>query len=232
MTHHDPAEGSFEAFKNSFAYGSRNDLNFKFLKGLSDDEAATFFQELLWKLGDALVDGEFDRLVEHVYDWQLRVYSGGEAKWTYDEGPFTPLAQPLSDSRLTLISSSGHFVAGEDPCPFGVVTMTQEEATDRILQFLKSEPQLSSVPFATPRDALRVRHPGYDTRAAAADPNVVFPLDRLQEMAEEGLIGELTPEAHSFVGACSQRRLLRETAPRWVASIRQQNPDAALLVPV
>lgn len=232
MMHHDPAEGSFEAFKNSFAYGSRNDLNFKFVKGLSDDEAATFFQELLWKLGDALVDGEFDRLVEHVYDWQVRTYSRGEAKWTYDEGPFKPLQKPVSASRLTLISSSGHFVAGEDPDPLGVATTTQEEATERILEFLKSEPQLSSVPITTPKRALRVRHPGYDIRAAAADANVVFPLERLRELEQEGVIGELAPQAYSFVGACSQRRLLHKTAPRWVASIRQQNPDAALLVPV
>ena len=45
---------TFESFKNSFSYGSRTDLNFKFLKTLSDEEAADFFQELLWKLGDSI----------------------------------------------------------------------------------------------------------------------------------------------------------------------------------
>lgn len=230
--HDEPAEGSFEAFKNSFSYGSRTDLNFKFLKALPDDEAATFLQELLWKLGDALADGAFDRVVEHVYRGQVRAYSDGEVKWTYEDGPFTPLTEPLSASRLVLISSSGHFVAGNDPHPLGVANMSQEEATERIVDFLRCEPQLSSIPVDTPGEALRVRHPGYDIRAAEADPNVVFPLERLWEMEAEGVIGELAPEAYSFVGACSQRRFLRKTLPGWVATIREQGADAALLVPV
>ncbi len=39
---HSPAESneSFAEFKNSFAYGARTDLNFKFLKNLSDADAA------------------------------------------------------------------------------------------------------------------------------------------------------------------------------------------------
>ena len=81
--------GSFEEFKKSFTYGSRNDLNFKFLAGLSDEDAATFFQELLWKLGDTLDDGSADRLIAHATTWQVRAYAG-ESSTAYDEGPFTP----------------------------------------------------------------------------------------------------------------------------------------------
>ena len=58
---------SFVEFKNSFSYGSRTDLNFKFLKALTPAEAADFFQELLWKLGDTLDDGQIGRLIDHVY---------------------------------------------------------------------------------------------------------------------------------------------------------------------
>ena len=53
---------TFEDFKNSFSYGSRSDLNFKFLKNLSDEDASHFLQEFLWKMGDALNDGDFSRL--------------------------------------------------------------------------------------------------------------------------------------------------------------------------
>jgi hypothetical protein len=38
---------TFAEFKTSFSYGSRTDLNFKFLKGLPEAEAAQFFQDLL-----------------------------------------------------------------------------------------------------------------------------------------------------------------------------------------
>ena len=160
--------GSFEEFKESFAYGSRNDLNFKFLAGLSDEDAATFFQELLWKLGDTLDDGSADRLIEHAYTWQVRAYAG-ESSTTYDEGPFPPLHKPLAESRIGLMASSGHFVEGHDPQPFGVANMSQEEACTRIMDFIRSDPRLSTIPAGTPREQLRARHGGYDVRGAQTD---------------------------------------------------------------
>ena len=45
--------------------------------------------------------------------------------------------------------------------------------TGRIMEFLKAPPQLSAIPTDTPATALRVRHGGYDVRAAQADANVV-----------------------------------------------------------
>lgn len=224
--HHD----SFAAFKNSFYYGSRSDMNFKFLKDLSDQDAGRFFQELLWKMGDSLDDGRVDRLAEHVYAWQVRGYAG-EGRFVYADGPFAPLRKPVAASRLALVTSSGHFVAGQDPKPFGVEDMTQQEAEARIFDFLKTEPQLSSIPSDTSRQQLRVRHGGYDIRGAQADPNVVFPLERLAELQQEGMIGELAPDAYSFVGACAQTRLLNHSGPQWVKVLQEQEVDIALLVP-
>ncbi len=227
----DSQRESFEEFRSSLAYGSRTDLNFKFLAGLSDEDAASFLQELLWKLGDVFNDGQLGRLVQHVYEWQVRAYSG-EGEWAYADGPFTPLRKPLSESRLVLLTSSGHFVEGDDPEPFGVKDMTQEEAAGRILEFIQSKPRLSSIVVGTPKEKLRVRHPGYDIRGAQADPNVVFPHEILLELEREGHIGELSREAYSFVGACSQKRLLKESGSEWVGMLQEQQIDAALLVPV
>ena len=230
MTTNGTHQESFEEFKQSFAYGSRTDLNFKFLKNLSTEAAAQFFQELLWKLGDSFDDGNFDRIVEHVYSGQVQAYSG-EGEWRYDDGPFTPVQKPLSVSRLALLTSTGHFVEGDDPEPFGIKNMTQAEAIERIDDFLKTEPQLSAIPSDTPQEKLRVRHGGYDIRAVQVDPNVAFPIDRLQELQQEGVIGELAPYAYSFVGACSQVRLTKRVAPAWVKQLQEQAIDVALLVP-
>jgi D-proline reductase (dithiol) PrdB len=222
---------SFAEFRDSFSYGARNDLNFKFLSKLSAGDAARFFQDLLWKLGDAYDDGDFDRLIQHAFEWQARAYDG-PGSWTYDDGPFTPLPKPVSDSRLALLTSSGHFVEGDDPEPLGVKNMTQEEAAARIGEFLKIAPQLSSIPLDTPRERLRVRHGGYDIRGSQADPNVSLPIERLRELVKEGVIGALAPQAYSFVGATAQTPLLKESGPQWVEMLRQQQVDAALLVPV
>ena len=44
--------------------------------------------------------------------------------------------------------------------------MTQAEAESRVFDFLKEEPFLSEIHFDTDVSRLRVRHGGYDTRAA------------------------------------------------------------------
>ncbi len=206
-------------------------LNFKFLAGLSDQDAANFFQELLRKIGDVFDDGDFSRVIEHVVDGQIQSYTN-PGRWAYDESPFTQLDKPLSESRLVLITSTGHFVAGEDPEPFGVENMTQEEAVNRIGDFVKAEPTLTAIPMDISRDELRVRHGGYDIRGVQADPNVAFPVDRLREFAGEGLIGELVSNAYSFVGAAAQLRILNHAGPKWVDLLKAQDVDAALLVPV
>jgi hypothetical protein len=227
-----PESESFTEFKNSFNYGPRCDLNFKFLKALSDDDAARFFQDLLWKLGDSMDDGDISRLVAHVQEWQARAYQATAPRWTYEEGPFTSLFRPVSESRLALVSSSGHFVEGKDPQPFGVEDMSQEEAMQRIISFLRTAPELSEVALDTPPEQLRVRHAGYDIRGSQADPNVTLPLYRLAALAQEGVIGELVDPVYSFVGAAAQTPLLKEKGPQWVARIQEQGAEVAILVPV
>jgi hypothetical protein len=117
---------TFEEFKDSFAYGSRTDLAFKFLKRLAPEEAAGFLAALLEKVGETIDDGDAGRLADHVYELQVRAYAAAERRFVYDDGPFTPLRAPLPQCRVALLTSSGHFVAGDDPRPFGVEQMTQE----------------------------------------------------------------------------------------------------------
>lgn len=221
---------TFETFKNSFYYGARTDLNFKFLKDLSDEEAANFIQELLWKVIDSMNDGNYDRIAKHISHGQQKVYSQ-PGKFVYSDCPFTPVTKPISELHLGLITSSGHFVEDNDPMPFGVSNMTQNEALTRIIDFLKSNPELSEIPIDTDEIRLRVRHPGYDIRAAQLDPNVNFPITRLLELEKEGEIGRLISPVYSFVGACAQSRLLKKSAPLWVEKFKANGIEAALLVP-
>ncbi|RMG95869.1 MAG: hypothetical protein D6708_02850 [Candidatus Dadabacteria bacterium] len=224
---------TFEEFKNSFFYGSRSDLAFKFLKNLSAEEAGEFFRELLEQLGRTVDDGDAGRLVRLAVDWQARAYGReGAGKWAYPDGPFTPLEPPVREATVGLLTSSGHFVEGDDPEPFGVRHMSQEEAERRIMEFLKAPPALSRIPADTPAERLRVRHGGYDVRAARTDPNVAFPADRLRELEAEGAIGRRARAYYSFVGACSQLRLLGDHAPRWAHLLRDDGVDAVVLVPV
>jgi hypothetical protein len=222
---------TFGEFKNSFSYGPRNDLNFKFLKGLSDEEAAQFFQDLLWKVSETIDDGQVNRLTNHVVDWQVAGYKM-PGKWAYEDGPFATLAKPVSESRIGLLTSTGHFVEGQDPNPFGIENMSQQEAAARIMQFLKEAPELSEIPLDTPKEQLVARHGGYDIRGVQADPNVAMPIHRLRELEEEGVVGTAVSPAYTFVGAAAQSRLNKESAPKWVELFQEKGIEGAVLVPV
>ncbi len=222
---------TFTSFKSSFFYGSRSDMNFKFLAGLEDDQAALFVQTLFEKAVDAYDRDDLGPLFEHIARGQEMGY-GSEARFTYDEAPFTPPEKTLKASRVALISSSGHFVKGDDPEPFGVKAMTQKQAEDRIMEFLKEPPKFSVIPKNTPRENLKVRHGGYDIKGSKLDPNVTFPIEILRDVERDGIIGQLADDAYSFTGACSQIRILKQTGPLWVGMMKEKQVDAALLVPV
>ena len=111
---------TFEDFRKSFNYGSRTDLLFKWMDGgsTSDEEAANFFQQLLVRLGDAHDTGNFDEVIRHLYESQVYGYDPGDRPnqgFEYDNAPWTPVAKPLSESKLALISAGGLFVTGNDP---------------------------------------------------------------------------------------------------------------------
>jgi hypothetical protein len=222
---------SFSEFKTSFSYGSRSDLSFKFLKSMPDDEAAEFLRRLLEEVGDAYDTGDVVSIIELAIEAQITGYRPTQpSRWSYDDRPFTPLRKPLSESRVGLMTSSGHFVAGADPQPFGVTAMTQQEAEDRIGEFLKEAPTLSHIPRDTPGDELRVRHGGYDVRSALRDYNVSFPRDALLTVAADR--GASVAETlYSFTGAAAQGRV-RKLAPEWAQQLHDDEIDVLLLVPV
>jgi hypothetical protein len=227
--------GSFESFRKSFSYGSRNDLNFKFFKGMSDEQVASFLQDLLHILGDAYDTGDVLPLIKAAYEAQADGYSPAPdapaPRYVFEDGPITPVNTSVATSTIGLFTTSGHFVAGDDPMPFGEAALTQEEAVLRIGEFLKDTPILSEIPSDTAAPDLRVRHGGYDIRSAIRDPNVTFPIDRLREMRAQGDIGDLAQTFFSFPGVTAQGRLRRELQG-WVERIQAENIDIMLLVPV
>lgn len=71
----------------------------------------------------------------------------------------------------------------------------------------------------------------FDRTGFQRDWNVVFPLDRLKELALEGIIGSAAACHYSFMGAADPAAM--EPAARNLAALLKGDPvDAALLVPV
>ena len=226
--------GSFEDFRTSFSYGSRSNLSFKFLNSMSDEQAGDFFEQLLSEVSDAFDTGDVSAILDLAYQAQVAAYGPDPERpmrWVYKDHPFTPLQKPLRESRVGLMTSSGHFAADDDPEPFGVKGMTQDRAEQRIGEFLRETPILSSIPRETSQEQLVVRHGGYDTTSAKRDFNVTFPRDGLVAAEEAGRIGELAGMLYSFPGATAQGRV-KQIAPDWAKVFHADSIDVLLLVPV
>lgn len=215
---------TFEQFKTSFRYGSRSDLAFKFLASLPDADAAEFFRELLEVLGEVFDTGEYDRVRELVFTWQVRAYEG-EAKFRYHDGPFARVDKPLDELAVALLSAGGVYLEGDDPAG----GQTQEEAEARIKEYLRAEPVLVQIPHDTPSSDVQVRHPGYDVRGVQRDVNTVFPLDVFRDVVADGAVRAASLH-YGFVGACSQLALRETIAPAWAERMAADEVDACLLV--
>jgi len=221
---------SFQDFRKSISYGSRNNLNFKFLARMTDEDAANFLETLLQQLSVFIDTHEIEPLIKQIVEGQIKGYSG-TPKYQYAEGPFATMVKPIRSAKVGLLTSSGHFVEGNDPQPLGVMEMSQQEAIARIGDFIRETPVLSAVPTNTQAEKLKVRHGGYDIAGALLDANVVFPWQRLQEMVELGYVGSTPENAYSFVGACAQGLLMQQLESAWGPVLLKDHPDALLLVP-
>lgn len=127
------------------------------------------------------------------------------------------LRQPLSKTRLCFVSSAG--VQPRGTMPFDVVHPVGDYSFRRV-------PSMSK-----PAD-LEIHQLKYPTGGAARDLNVIFPIERLQELASGGVVGGLTANFLSFIGyqmnpPAFERTLAEEIAGAVVA----ERAEAVLLSP-
>jgi D-proline reductase (dithiol) PrdB len=72
-----------------------------------------------------------------------------------------------------------------------------------------------------------------DRTGFTLDRNVAYPIDRLREMENEGVIGRVAPRQASFIGSTFElATFLHETGPRLAEELRGDGVDVALLTPV
>ena len=75
--------------------------------------------------------------------------------------------------------------------------------------------------------------PNFDTIGFAADMNVVFPLDRLDELAARGAIGRVADHHLSYAGNQFDLSAVRiDSGPAGAQWLRQHGVDVVLLTPV
>ena len=133
----------------------------------------------------------------------------------HDDAPFAPLAKPLSEAKLALVTTAGLHLRGDAPFASG-------DQTYRV------------IPSSSPASAILQSHTsiGFDRTAIMRDINVTFPIDRLRELVERGTIGELSERFYSFLGANRDpKRIIEETGPEVAGKLLDEGVDAVLLTP-
>ena len=147
-------------------------------------------------------------------------YSGlgyGEYQWLESQNApaWTPLTKPLPDSKVGLICTGGIYAAGQTAFHF------------------KDDTTYRTIPTDVDVEDLRATHFAYDLTDARKDINVVFPVEQLRTMVDEGVIDSIAPDAYTLMGGIySTRRVREELIPALVDRVLADDVDVVLLVPV
>jgi len=132
--------------------------------------------------------------------------------------PLAPLRKPLAECRVTFISSAGVHLKSERPLdvchPFG-------------------DFRFQRVPTWARQADLTIHQLKYPHDDADVDVNVIFPIERLQELVAEKTLGSLTPNFFSFIGYNMDPQRFEQTVARGIADtvVHEERADVALLAP-
>lgn len=122
----------------------------------------------------------------------------------------------LREARVGIVSTGGARLPGQKPFETGKL----------------GDPSWRPVSLDTDPGRLLWEHPHYDTSLAAEDPDVVFPLRLLRELASDGTIGSLAPTAASMMGyAPLTKPVVETTAPEIGELLQGEDVDVVLLCP-
>lgn len=222
---------SLTAFAASLYHAERADNFFKFLKNLPEAELANFLQGLLQEVGNAIDDRDTTALTRFVQQGQAQAYiptqTPSPIRPDFPDAPFTPLRKPLHEATVALFTSGA--IYRDDQPPYYPAELTYEQAVREVRKAMERFPSLRVIPADTPVERLRVGHVAYDIRAAQKDINVIFPLTRFHELAQEGFIGALAERNYSYHGLTNIPRLVNETAPQWAQMLKEDDVDAVFL---
>ena len=122
---------------------------------------------------------------------------------------------PLRDARVAIVTTAGLRTDG-------VATWSQGQG----FVILDTDDRHVTLAHASPN---------FDRSGLAIDLNVVYPIDRLNELAARGVIGSVAPRHLSFMGAQVDHTLstLRlDTGPAAAELLRRDGVDVVLLTPV
>lgn len=130
---------------------------------------------------------------------------------------FHRLMKPLSALRIALVSTGGVYVAGQPPFDLA------SHSGDDTLRWISGEVDTTQLKFA---------HDHYDHTDCDADPNCMFPIDRLRELAADSVVGSVAAWHAGCMGFIPDpSRFRSSTAPQIAERFMNDGVDAAVFSP-
>lgn len=138
-------------------------------------------------------------------------------RWArHGEVPFAPLAKPLAESRVAVVTTASPFAG--------------QVAKEGVLRGTK---EVWSGTTAENPERLYTDDLAWDKETTHTDDVDSFlPLTHLRAAAKAGRIGSVAPRFHGVPTDYSQRRTLEQDGPEVLARCREDDVDVALLVPL
>ena len=150
-------------------------------------------------------------------DWMDRIKTGhtGTQDIRNQQINFTPLSKPLSECMVTVVSTGGiHLKSGQ---AYDVANPHGDWS-------------FREIPTDTDISDLAITHTHYNHVEADRDINCMFPLDRLRELRDLGVIGGIAPKAYSIMGFVPDAvHLVEETAPELARRVRSEGADLVVM---
>ena len=148
-------------------------------------------------------------------DRDVRAYADGLPVYEFPEVPFT--APPsLPDARVAIVTTAGL-------------------RTEGTLLWERGDEGFAVLPAESRQVRMAHASQNFDRSGFMADMNVVYPIDRLAELAAAGTIGSVAPRNLSFMGAQADHRLSTmrlDSGPAAASLLRDDGVDVVLLTPV
>ena len=123
--------------------------------------------------------------------------------------------KPLAESTIAIVTTAGLALRGDRPFQSG----------DTGYRLIAGDADAGELSMSHASIA-------FDRSGFRGDPNVVFPIERLRELAAAGEIGGVANYHYSFMGAQGDPTGLRETGEEVGRLLREDGADAVLLTPV
>ena len=136
--------------------------------------------------------------------------------------PWTPMAKPLNQTTLTLVTSAG--ISLKTDSPFDMEREKREA--------IWGDRSYRAIPRGTNNRDIEVNHLHIKTDYIKQDINVILPLARMAEFEQEKIIGRLVPTSYSFYGFQWQNTdFLKEAIEPISRRMRLEGVEAVLMTP-